>query len=67
MELLDGLEGYTSTNLKDQAELTRLIKSTVASKQFGLEDYLAGLIAQASIYAMPAGNIGGFSTENIRV
>jgi T-complex protein 1 subunit theta len=67
MELLDGLDSYTSENMRDQAELTRLIKGTVASKQFGLEDFLGGLISEAAIHAMPKNNIGGFSTENVRV
>jgi T-complex protein 1 subunit theta len=67
LELLDSLDSYTSENMRDHAELTRLIKGPIASKQFGLEDFLAGLISEASIHAMPQGNIGGFSTENVRV
>ena len=66
IELLDTMDSYTSANLRDEAELTRMIKATVASKQFGLEDFLAGLISKAAIYSMQ-GNIGGFSTENVRV
>lgn len=67
IELLDTIDSYTSTKLREQEELTRMIKSTVASKQFGLEDFLAGLIAKAAIYSMPHGNIAGFSTDNVRV
>lgn len=67
MELMDDIESYTSTNLRDKTELSRMIKSTIASKQFGLEDFLAGLIAEASIFTMPQGSIGSFSTENVRV
>jgi T-complex protein 1 subunit theta len=67
IELLDNIESYSSANLRDEAELTRMIKATVASKQFGLEDFLAGLISKAAIYSMPQSNIGGFSTENVRV
>ena len=66
MELLESIDSYTSPNLRDGAELTRLIKGTVASKQFGLEDFLAGLISEAAIYSMPQ-NIGSFSTDNVRV
>ena len=66
MELLESIDSYTSSNLRDGAELTRLIKGTVASKQFGLEDFLAGLISEAAIYSMPQ-NIGSFSTDNVRV
>lgn len=67
IELLDNIDSYTSTKLREHDELTRMIKSTVASKQFGLEDFLASLIAKAAIYSMPHGNIAGFSTENVRV
>ena len=66
MELMDAVPSYTSENIRDHAELTRLIKATVASKQFGLEDFLAGLIAEAAIYSMPT-NMGSFSTDNVRV
>ena len=65
MELMDNLESQSSENLRDKDELARMIKSTVASKQFGLEDYLADLIAQASVYSMPQ-CAGSFSTENVR-
>ena len=65
MELMDNLESQSSENLRDKDELARMIKSTVASKQFGLEDYLADLIAQASVYSMPQ-CAGSFSTDNVR-
>ena len=66
MELMDTIPTYQAENLRDVAELTRLIKSTVASKQFGLEEFLAGLIAQAAIYTMKDNAIS-FSTDNVRV
>jgi len=65
MELMDNLESQSSENLRDKDELARMIKSTVASKQFGLEDFLSDLIAQASVYSMPQ-CAGSFSTENVR-
>ena len=66
MELLETVDSYTSENLRDQAELTRLIKGTVASKQFGLEDFLAGLIAEAACHAMPK-DAKSFTVDNVRV
>ena len=45
MELLESIDSTSSENLRDKEELSRMIKSTVASKQFGLEDYLSDLIA----------------------
>lgn len=64
-ELLETIPSYTSENLRNQVELTKMIKSTVASKQFGLEDFLSGLIAEAAIYSMTADQ--SFSTDNVRV
>ena len=66
MELLDNIDSYTSENLRDLDELTRLIKGTVASKQHGLEDFLANLIAKACCHAMPR-SAKSFSTDNVRV
>ena len=66
LELLEELSCYKSANIRNQEELTMLIKSTVASKQFGLEDFLGGLIAEASIYAMPQA-ANKFNVDNIRV
>ena len=65
MELLDGIYSYTSENLRNQQELTRLIKGTVASKQFGLEDFLAGLISEAAIHAMLR-DAKSFTVDNVR-
>jgi len=66
MEILETLQAYKSDNLKDKTELTKLIKTTVASKQFGLEDFLSGLIAEACIHSMPA-SCNKFNIDNIRV
>ena len=66
MEILETLTAYKSDNLRDKAELTKLIKSTVASKQFGIEDFLSGLIAEASIHSMPK-SANRFAIDNIRV
>ena len=56
----------TVTDLRNEAELVRCIRSTIASKQFGLEDFLSKLVAQAVIYAMPE-RASNFNTDNIRV
>ena len=66
MEIVETLSAYQSENLRNQTELTRLVKTTVASKQFGLEDFLSGLIAEACIYAMPEA-ANKFNTDNVRV
>ena len=42
------------------------IKSAIASKQYGLEDFLSGLIAEASLYAMP-NDASRFNVDAVRV
>lgn len=42
------------------------MKASIASKQYGLEDLLGGLITKACLYALPRGK-SSFSTDNIRV
>lgn len=66
MQLLEKLSVQTVTDLRNEAELVRCIRSTIASKQFGLEDFLSKLVAQAVIYAMPE-RASNFNTDNIRV
>ena len=66
MELLDTLSAYKSENIREQKELVKLIRTTVASKQFGLEDFLSGLIAEACIYATPE-CAKRFNIDNVRV
>jgi len=63
------LENQVCYNLKDirnNEEVLRCMKASVASKQYGLEDLMGGLITQACLYAIPAGK-KSFSTDNIRV
>ena len=43
-EELDAQTCYTLQNVADHDELLRCMKSSVASKQYGLEDLLGGLI-----------------------
>ena len=66
LELLESLECHKLTNPRDPVELQRCIKSVIASKQFGLEDHLSGLITKACIHAMPA-NPAKFNVDNIRI
>ena len=66
LALLEQLTCYESENLRDLDELSMLIKTTVASKQFGLEDFLSKLIAEACIHAMPQA-ANKFNVDNIRV
>ena len=49
LELLEEMTCYTIKNYRDFDELKMCLKTSIASKQFGLEDFLAGLIANASL------------------
>ena len=66
LDLLEGLQCYQIENIRDRDELFKCIKSAVASKHFGNEDFLGGLITDACLYAMPK-NQGKFNVDNIRV
>lgn len=65
-ELLDEAVCYEVKDIRNYDEVLRCMKSTVASKQYGLEDLLGGLITQACQHAISASS-GKFSTDNIRV
>jgi T-complex protein 1 subunit theta len=66
LEILEELPTHRLENLKDLNELKQAIKTSIASKQFGLEDFLGGLIANACLYAMPNDPVR-FNVDNIRV
>lgn len=66
LELLEDLCCYKVQNIKDKEELNKCIKSSIASKQYGLEDFLSGIITQACLYAMP-NDPKKFNVDNIRV
>jgi hypothetical protein len=45
LEIVEGLTCYNIEKITDRVDLQRSIKTAIASKQFGLEDLLSGLIA----------------------
>lgn len=49
-----------------QKTLTEALKPVIASKQYGLEDTLASLVAEAALAVMPT-NPKNFNVDNIRV
>lgn len=65
-ELLNDATCYEVKDIKNYEEVLRCMKATVASKQYGLEDLLGGLITQACQHAISTSS-GKFSTDNIRV
>ncbi|GFP91834.1 T-complex protein 1 subunit theta [Phtheirospermum japonicum] len=59
-------QGSESMNVRDKDEVISRMKSTVASKQFGQEDKLCNLIAEACIQVCPK-NPENFNVDNVRV
>ncbi|PWW72522.1 T-complex protein 1 [Tuber magnatum] len=53
-------------DIKSEAELTKAIRTVIASKQYGNEDLLAPLVAQAVLAVLPKNPIN-FNVDNIRV
>ena len=53
LELLEQVPAVRLENIRDKAELSRGIKTAVASKQVGLEAKLSDMITEACLYAMP--------------
>lgn len=66
LDLLEELSTYKIESLRDKSELKKAIKSAIASKQYGLEDFLADKISEACLYAMPK-NYKKFNVDNVRV
>lgn len=66
LEILETLTCFEPEKLRDKAQLVKCINSSIASKQFGLEDFLSGLIADACIHAMPE-SASKFNVDNVRV
>jgi len=52
--------------LNNEEAIVRAIKTSIASKQYGYEDFLAPLVAKAALTVMPL-NSKGFNVDNVRV
>merc|ERR1719259_958168 len=52
-------------DIRNKEEVTKAIRSSVMSKQYGNEDFIAGLVAEACISILPVNS--GFNVDNIRV
>ncbi|WYZ40696.1 hypothetical protein EsH8_IV_001037 [Colletotrichum jinshuiense] len=66
---LDTLEELSVDKVEDirsQEELSKAIRTVVASKQNGSEDFLADLVAEAVLAVLPKNPVG-FNVDNIRV
>jgi T-complex protein 1 subunit theta len=65
-KVLESLEVERVGSMRDQAELAKAIRTVVAAKQNGNEDFLADMVAEAVLAVMPK-NPMNFNVDNIRV
>ncbi|KAM9200939.1 T-complex protein 1 subunit theta [Dugong dugon] len=65
LEILPDLVCCSAKNLRDVDEVSSLLHTSVMSKQYGSEGFLAKLIAQACVSIFP--DSGHFNVDNIRV
>ena len=66
IQMLEELEIDSVENIRDQAELAKAIRTVVAAKQSGNEDFLADMVAEAVLAVLPK-NPSNFNVDNIRV
>ncbi|WPH02805.1 T-complex protein 1 subunit theta [Acrodontium crateriforme] len=66
LEVLEELEVDKVENIRDPEELAKAIRTVVAAKQCGSEDFLAALVAQAVLAVLPK-NPYNFNVDNVRV
>ncbi|KAL5504564.1 CCT8 [Sanghuangporus vaninii] len=68
-KVLEELETLSTSSLPSpltQTDLTAALKPAIASKQYGSEDILASLVAEAALIVMPP-NPKNFNVDNVRV
>eukprot|EP00295_Goniomonas_pacifica_P018029 CAMPEP_0175848062 /NCGR_PEP_ID=MMETSP0107_2-20121207/23709_1 /TAXON_ID=195067 ORGANISM="Goniomonas pacifica, Strain CCMP1869" /NCGR_SAMPLE_ID=MMETSP0107_2 /ASSEMBLY_ACC=CAM_ASM_000203 /LENGTH=545 /DNA_ID=CAMNT_0017162965 /DNA_START=19 /DNA_END=1656 /DNA_ORIENTATION=- len=66
LRVLDELAVKTVSNVRDTTDVTNALKPVIASHQYGLEDFMSGLVAKACIDVCPS-NPKFFNTDNVRV
>ncbi|MCJ1352669.1 MAG: T-complex protein 1 subunit theta [Icmadophila ericetorum] len=66
LRVLDQLVVDEVKDIRSQEELSKAIRTVVASKQSGSEDFLADMVAEAVLAVMPK-NPTNFNVDNVRV
>merc|ERR1712168_841831 len=64
-EILPSLVCDQVKDIRNKEEVVKAIRASIMSKQFGNEDFIAGLVAEACISILPVNS--GFNVDNIRV
>jgi len=63
---LGELKGNAVEDLRDQAKVAQALNTSVCSKQYGYEDFLSDLIAQACISTLPEDKMR-FNVDHVRI
>ncbi|KAL4817444.1 TCP-1/cpn60 chaperonin family-domain-containing protein [Aspergillus spinulosporus] len=66
LKVLEDLEVDRLQDIRSQSELTKALRTVVASKQCGTEQLLASLVAEAVLSVLPKNPIN-FNVDNVRV
>ncbi|KAF6820977.1 t-complex protein 1 subunit theta [Colletotrichum musicola] len=66
LETLEELSVDKVEDIRSQEELSKAIRTVIASKQNGNEDFLADLVSEAVLAVLPKNPVG-FNVDNIRV
>lgn len=66
LEALEELEADKVEDLRSQGEMSKALRTVIAAKQNGNEDFLADLVAEAVLAVLPK-NPAAFNVDNIRV
>jgi len=66
LEFLNGCGAWTITDLHDATQLEKCITTCIASKQLGMENQLAKLVAEAAVKVMPP-KASTFESDRVRV
>lgn len=67
LEQLDLIVADKITDLGNPAEISKAVQTSLASKQYGNEDFLAKIVSNAIVHVMPVKNPHLFNVDNIRV
>ncbi|RHY04379.1 hypothetical protein DYB36_000901 [Aphanomyces astaci] len=68
LEILNTLEVHAVRDVRNQAELEKIIRPVVGAKQYGYEDVLATLVAEAALTVFPnKPKAAKINVDNIRV
>lgn len=66
LKILEELEIDNVTDMRDPAQLSKALRTVIASKQSGNEEVLADMVAEAVLAVLPK-NTYNFNVDNVRV